>query len=319
MKRRHISFASSFYPSVKPVIFLLFFLFTIGSSIAQQTTLKDIFPLAVGNRWTYNYSSDSYGIYVHAGSSQSGTAFYKITGKYVTNDSTIWNVFQRKEYTVVVYQGPTLYQKDSTTFNLVEKNTGYHEIYSTSSDASCIFPFKKSSADTSKFYRYKEVSSTSNISVNLTTLDIQSPYDIFKNKYKFTLSCDSGIVKMSYNYLSYSASKTANYSLVNRITEIEVQQPVTTGLPGDYTILYQNYPNPFNPSTNISYYIPRQSFVEIRVYDLLGREIGLLVNDEKPAGKHLIQFNCGNLTSGVYFYSIKAGSFFDIKKFILIK
>jgi photosystem II stability/assembly factor-like uncharacterized protein len=83
--------------------------------------------------------------------------------------------------------------------------------------------------------------------------------------------------------------------------------------------LSQNYPNPFNPSTVISYRLPVIGFVTLKVYDLLGREIATLVNEEKPAGEYEVEFDGSNLTSGIYFYQLKAGSFIETKKMILIK
>ncbi len=70
--------------------------------------------------------------------------------------------------------------------------------------------------------------------------------------------------------------------------------------------LYQNYPNPFNPSTIINYQIPQQEFVTIKVYDILGNEIAILVNEEKPAGSYEVEFNASSLPSGVYFYQLKS-------------
>ena len=83
--------------------------------------------------------------------------------------------------------------------------------------------------------------------------------------------------------------------------------------------LYQNYPNPFNPSTTMSYVVPKESFVTIKVYDLLGREIKTLINEEEPAGKYSVTFTAGNLSSGIYLYSITAGSFHQTKKMVLLK
>lgn len=68
--------------------------------------------------------------------------------------------------------------------------------------------------------------------------------------------------------------------------------------------LYQNYPNPFNPYTTINYDLPEQAFVSLIIFDVLGREVKKLVNEEKPAGKYSVQFDAGNLSSGVYFYKI---------------
>jgi hypothetical protein len=81
----------------------------------------------------------------------------------------------------------------------------------------------------------------------------------------------------------------------------------------------QNFPNPFNPVTKIYYELPKTSSVELNVYDVLGNRIETLVNRENTAGSHEIEFTATGLTSGIYFYRLKAGNFVDIKKMILIK
>lgn len=89
--------------------------------------------------------------------------------------------------------------------------------------------------------------------------------------------------------------------------------------------LSQNYPNPFNPSTTISYQIPSSSFVTLKVYDVLGNEVAVLVNEWKEAGRYNYEFGSATggrnyeLPSGVYFYQLKSGEFTDTKKFILLK
>jgi hypothetical protein len=83
--------------------------------------------------------------------------------------------------------------------------------------------------------------------------------------------------------------------------------------------LEQNYPNPFNPSTVISYQLPVSSDVTMKVYDVLGNEVATLVNEEKPAGSYEVEFSADGLTSGIYFYTINAGSFVETKKMILMK
>ena len=89
-------------------------------------------------------------------------------------------------------------------------------------------------------------------------------------------------------------------------------------IPVEYS-LSQNYPNPFNPSTKITYSVASLSNVILKVYDILGREVVTLVNEEKPAGRYEVNFNASSLASGVYFYQIKAGSFIQTKKFMLLK
>ena len=83
--------------------------------------------------------------------------------------------------------------------------------------------------------------------------------------------------------------------------------------------LAQNYPNPFNPSTTISYSIPEQSQVELKVFDVLGREVAMLVNKEQSAGSYKVEFDGSNLTSGIYFYRIQTGYFLQTKKMVLLK
>jgi photosystem II stability/assembly factor-like uncharacterized protein len=88
--------------------------------------------------------------------------------------------------------------------------------------------------------------------------------------------------------------------------------------PEEYLLL-QNYPNPFNPSTKITYQIGKESLVQLKVYDVLGREVTTLVNTFQSPGIYKVEFEGEGLSSGVYFYRIFAGNFVDIKKMILAK
>lgn len=83
--------------------------------------------------------------------------------------------------------------------------------------------------------------------------------------------------------------------------------------------LSQNYPNPFNPSTTISYQLPETGNVNIKVYDVLGKEVATLVNNEQRAGSYKVDFNGSSLASGIYYYQIRAGKFVETKKMILLK
>ncbi|MCK7526103.1 MAG: T9SS type A sorting domain-containing protein [Ignavibacteriales bacterium] len=83
--------------------------------------------------------------------------------------------------------------------------------------------------------------------------------------------------------------------------------------------LEQNYPNPFNPTTKINYSIKEKGNVELKIFDLLGSEIATLVNEEKTPGNYEVFFDASNLSSGVYLYTIKAGSFVQTRKMLLMK
>lgn len=89
-------------------------------------------------------------------------------------------------------------------------------------------------------------------------------------------------------------------------------------IPNKYA-LEQNYPNPFNPVTNIKYAIPVKGNVQLRVFDVLGKVVTEIVNEEQEAGSYSVQFDSSNLSSGVYYYQIRAGNFVETKKLILLK
>jgi len=84
-------------------------------------------------------------------------------------------------------------------------------------------------------------------------------------------------------------------------------------------ILVQNYPNPFNPTTVINFKLPEQSDVELKIYDILGNEVATLINESKPAGSYEVEWNASNFPSGVYIYSLRAGTNIQIKKMLLLK
>jgi len=85
------------------------------------------------------------------------------------------------------------------------------------------------------------------------------------------------------------------------------------------TELHQNYPNPFNPNTTISYSISESDFVQLKVYDMLGREVSKLVNEEQSSGKYKVEFDSSLLTSGIYFYRIVSGNYSAIRKMVILK
>ncbi|MFH1194377.1 MAG: T9SS type A sorting domain-containing protein [bacterium] len=94
-------------------------------------------------------------------------------------------------------------------------------------------------------------------------------------------------------------------------------------IPGRFA-LEQNYPNPFNPTTVIKYQIPSSQVVTLKIYDILGNEVATLVHETKAPGNYEVKFDArsyggSKLSSGVYFYQLRAGSFVSSKKFVLMK
>ncbi|MBK8947134.1 MAG: T9SS type A sorting domain-containing protein [Ignavibacteriae bacterium] len=135
--------------------------------------------------------------------------------------------------------------------------------------------------------------------------------------------------KSEYVFTNYSAdfSVWANDKylwMIESDVAVSVENPKNI-ISSNYN-LEQNYPNPFNPNTKISYSIPNvassfssSQIVQIKVYDILGKEISTLVNEQKPAGNYEVNFNAVNLPSGIYFYKIQVGEFSEIKKMTLLK
>lgn len=91
-----------------------------------------------------------------------------------------------------------------------------------------------------------------------------------------------------------------------------------TGIPETYK-LEQNYPNPFNPVTKIDFSIPKQGFVNLKIFDMLGREVAVLISNEMNAGNYTFNYNASLLTSGVYFYKLEVNGFTDVKKMTVLK
>lgn len=153
------------------------------------------------------------------------------------------------------------------------------------------------------------------IRVVVTNLDTAPPDSTFLATNPFVLpvliNSTNTMHLSNLMYLDLPVKTTAGNQVL-AIKDEEVTQPYAFSL-------RQNYPNPFNPSTTIDFSIPNSSKVELKVYDLLGREVATLVNEYKQAGNYSVQFNALSLASGVYFYKIASGNFQDVKKMILIK
>jgi len=115
--------------------------------------------------------------------------------------------------------------------------------------------------------------------------------------------------------VSDSSSSIIASADINILVGVESENE---NIPNNIT-LSQNYPNPFNPYTTINFSLPNKSFVSLKVYDVIGREIKTLVSGEKKPGYYNIQFGSEQLSSGIYFYKLEAGNFIETKKMILLK
>jgi len=128
-------------------------------------------------------------------------------------------------------------------------------------------------------------------------------------------------------YNGIDSSQTQNAFIVSFVRSVIGIQKISTEIPGKFA-LYNNYPNPFNPETNIMFDIPAVNnnqggakglLVSVKIYDILGRETKVLLNEELTPGSYSVIWNASEFTSGIYFYRIEAGSFTQTRKMILVK
>lgn len=179
--------------------------------------------------------------------------------------------------------------------------------------------------DSYNYLNYQFIRANQNVSVIVDTLDFTGWKFI-----EIPLSSVGGSGNILFNGVSIVQNSAGSDSNIVYIDGAQYSNPNATeikdnnisSIPDQYK-LNQNYPNPFNPSTIISYQIPKSSYVTLKVYDLLGRVVASLVNEYEQAGSYNITFNAEdmkrNLTSGIYFYTLKAGNFTSTKKFVLMK
>jgi hypothetical protein len=134
-----------------------------------------------------------------------------------------------------------------------------------------------------------------------------------------------------YYHKTSDTLETVNMELVKRVTQSVLAMLVSFG--GTITdvpeykppsiassfVLEQNFPNPFNPKTAISYKLSAISFISLKVFDLLGREISILVNEIQPSGKHTVKWNASGMPSGIYYYRLQVGQYSETKRCVLVR
>jgi Secretion system C-terminal sorting domain len=128
---------------------------------------------------------------------------------------------------------------------------------------------------------------------------------------KYSYADNSSLTSGKYYYRLKQIDNDGSFKY-SKTAEVSITQP-------EKFALEQNYPNPFNPETTIKYALPYNSFVTLKVYDVLGAEIASLVNEEQTGGEHTITFKANNLSSGIYFYSLITANYKETKKMLLTK
>ena len=182
------------------------------------------------------------------------------------------------------------------------------------------------------------ISFSASVVANVVTLDWSTATELNNHGFEIERSSDKTIWRtIGFREGKGTTSEPQEYSYSDILTDIkssklyyrlkqvdfigsfEYSDIVEVEIAPSVFSLSQNYPNPFNPSTVIKYQLPVNSFVTLKIYDVLGNEVATPVNEEKPAGEYEIEFNACEMGSGVYFYTLRAGEFVQSKKMLLLK
>lgn len=164
------------------------------------------------------------------------------------------------------------------------------------------------------------------------TVFVDSSVVLYDPEHATIANCPSDYLTYSYKILAKDTrgnrslkSERGLVSGYSMTCSLEDDRPMSNNgnlnsdiLPTEFS-LKQNYPNPFNPNTNIQYDLPTDNLVSIKIFDVMGREITVLVNEFKTAGRYSVGFNGANLSSGIYYYKIEAGNFTQVKKMLMLK
>lgn len=271
--------------------------YTFTNSFAQ-----DYFPLEIGNRWDYFY----YGC-CHGGSTIEDTISVEVVGD---------TILSGKEYFVLSYPFFLIVDK----FLRVENDSLYCFDFEDSVDC-LIYAFNPPVGAT--YYSCKYDSAFFIVELYESyfgypdTQQVHAPYFVPLISYfskRFGLSYADFYGGLCEYQTPLSGCIISGITYGQLLVSVEDQK---LKLPSFK--LEQNYPNPFNPVTSIQYIVGSQQLITLKVYDILGREVATLVNEEKPAGEYEVEFDGSNLPSGIYFYQLNAGNYIETKKMILMK
>lgn len=149
-------------------------------------------------------------------------------------------------------------------------------------------------------------------------IDRINKFNATTSEYLGNLDIPGFAADIFFNNKFWSYDESNNTINIYNLTSVRVEENNLLNTVVDFS-LSQNFPNPFNPSTIISWQTPLSSWQTLRIYDVLGNEVALLVDEQKEAGSYSVTFEAGSLSSGIYFYTISAGEFHQTKKLVLLK
>ena len=310
----------------KIILLLIFsFFICIKSAFSIDTTSGRFMPLAIGNKWIYNYVESYPGhnnyyikkIKIIGDTLIMSKQFFKITGyPFSNNDST---------YTFIRY--------DSTNGKLIKYFVGSCNNSYTFAKLSALIGDTTGNCQVYDDFICTNIQDT--ILFNLNTILKTFHYEFINHYFNiknlifgknigmetFEVSSGSG---SSYFDNSYKLKGfVLNGIVYGDTTTILGIKSISNEIPSQF-LLYQNYPNPFNPTTKIKFALPsgvngQSSIVNLKIFDILGKEVAILVNEQLQAGTYEADWDASNEPSGVYYYKLTAGDYNETRKMVLVK
>ncbi len=305
--------------------------YLFGNSILYKG-YKELFELYLGNYSILKFSEDFGHYYSYGFNRVPGIGEYDSDSQLIQSIIKINGVFQNhshQKYPVINFNPVTLVTDSSFQISFIVDHY-YSRIYSPyGGNDSLLFNYIDSVFIES--YYSNGTTTINELPILVSNLPNEKEYlldtvlnlNLLTNGYNFYYrikAVDKGIISHTTFSPGFGYYKIV-YDTTTGVNEFD-NKPITFQL-------YQNYPNPFNPVTKIEYSIPnrdnplqggaRGGLVTLKVYDMLGIEIAVLVNEEKSAGTYEVTWYAENLPSGVYFYQLKAGNYIQTKKLILLK
>ena len=252
------------------------------------------------------------------------------TGMYSGEQAEIWGYSQLNGSYDFIGSAIVLASQPSDLFTIKDNPPSQEAVFPLTYNTSWMQTF----TETSAFNGVPLFTATYSIDVTVDaygtmTLPGGASYAALRSRY---VESDGMNTIVDYNFISVEGARVSLYTEVPNPptsgvinidgyswnTQISSSVEQINNLPNDFS-LSQNYPNPFNPSTTINFSIPEVTFVSLKIFNSLGEEVKTLVSQKLSGGNYKYDWNAINLPSGIYFYTIQAGSFIETKKMILLK
>ena len=282
----------------------------INSSVWAQDSLAQYHPLGKGNIWIYqiSYPSGSYGYKrrVAKGDSTIDGKNYRIIAETTMSDSIYSTTVERYDLPTGCYytrSGNNDVLQDSTFAFTPYTNFGgnYNNRIIERLGARTVFGAQIQTRQITEGRVVKE--------------------DVITWEYSYGLGLVSAVDLQLVNYIS-AWWQTLLYAKIDGIEYGKIPTKVDGGNINELPVsivLSQNYPNPFNPSTTFSFTLPSRSFVTLKIYDVLGKEVAKVVNEDLLAATYSRTWNAALMSSGVYFYRLQVGSYIETKKLLIVR